>query len=178
LLLQGGICATEGAAAGLGSTEMKSRTLSVKFRFRAAAALLAWSCLLAGAPAVPARAQSPLRSVNEYGRLSLKSSRGATIFEQGSGWGSFGCAVSITLTVDGTLVRASYLAHPHGGSIRGSARAYIRSANKAGAYYSGTIWLHGGTGAYAGASGSASFSGTINRKTYAMSLRIAGRVRL
>lgn len=153
---------------------MRDSTFTVKFRFGAAA--LASLCLLcaqhAGATA------APLRSVDEYGSLTLKSSRGASILEQGRGWGSFDCSVSIRLTVNGTLVTASYLAYPHGGSISGQARARIRSASHAGASYTGTIWLRGGTGAYAGASGSASFDGTIDRKTYAMSLRIAGRVRL
>lgn len=156
---------------------MSRRTFTVKFGHVSTIALAgACLCLQARPPAAGAR--PPLRSVNEYGALKLKSSHGATLLEQGSGWGTFGCEVTITLTVDGTLVRAGYLAHPRGGSISGSARAYIRSATKSGAYYSGTIWLHSGSGAYAGASGSASFSGTIDRSTYAMSLRIAGRMRL
>jgi hypothetical protein len=145
-------------------------------RFRFGAAVLASLCLMSLQHA-DAGATS-LRSVNEYGSLTLKSSKGASILEQGHGWGSFDCRVTINLTVSGTLVTASYTAYPHGGSIRGQAKAYIRSASKAGASYTGMIWLHGGSGAYAGASGSASFDGTINRKTYAMSLRIAGRVRL
>jgi hypothetical protein len=149
-------------------------TFTVRVRF--GAAVLASLCLfLLGQADADAAA---LRSVNEYGSLTLKSSKGASILEQGRGWGSFDCAVTISLTVSGTLVTASYTAHPHGGSISGQAKAYIRSASKAGASYTGTIWLHGGSGAYAGASGSASFDGTINRKTYAMSLRISGKVRL
>lgn len=154
--------------------------LSLTVKVRNALVLMA-GLLSSVAPAVlpeSATATASSRYVNEYGSLKLKSSRGATILEQGSGWGSFDCGVSIKLTVDGTLVTASYFAYPHGGELRGSARAYIRSASKAGAYYSGTIWLQGGSGAYAGASGSASFTGTIDRKTYAMSVRIAGRVRL
>lgn len=108
----------------------------------------------------------------------MQHSSGATIYEQGSGWGTFRCSASIQLRVSGTLVTASYLASCRGGSIRGSARARIRSATTRAASYNGTIALQGGTGRFAGASGSASFDGTINRTSYAMSLHIAGRVRL
>lgn len=153
---------------------MRCSTFTVGFRL--GAAVLASLCLFSLQHADAGAAS--LQSVNEYGSLALKSSKGASILEQGHGWGSYDCSVSISLTVSGTLVTASYTAYPHGGAIRGQAKAYIRSASKAGASYTGTIWLHGGSGAFAGASGSASFDGTINRKTYAMSLHIAGRVRL
>jgi hypothetical protein len=153
---------------------VRGSTFTVRFRF--GAAVLASLCMVLSQHADAGAA--PVRSVNEYGSLTLKSSAGASILEQGHGWGSFDCGVSIRLTVSGTLVTASYTAYPHGGSLRGQARAYIHSASRAQASYSGTIWLHGGSGAYAGASGSASFDGTINRKTYAMTLHISGRVRL
>lgn len=168
--------------ATLRSDTLESAALRSAVHRPALALVLAAVCtlvfLLAGPAPASARAHASTRSVNEWGALKLKSSRGANILEQGYGWGSFKCGVRIILKVSGTLVTASYLAYPHGGSIAGAARAYIRSASKNGAYYSGTIWLHGGTGSYRGAAGRASFSGTIDRKTYAMSVHIAGRVRL
>lgn len=108
----------------------------------------------------------------------MQSSKGATIAEQGNGSGTFRCTVSIQLTLSGTLVTASYLAHPHGGSIRGTARAHIHSTSTTAAVFSGTITLEGGTGSYVHASGTGVFQGTINRTSYAMSIHITGRLRL
>jgi hypothetical protein len=133
--------------------------------------------LALGAPA-RAEASSPLTSVNEYGSLALEHSKGSTIDERGRGSGTFACAVYIQLTLSGTLVTAKYSAYPHGGSILGTATAHIHTATTKSASYSGTITLNSGTGSYAHASGTASFSGTISRTTYAMTVRVAGRLHL
>lgn len=130
------------------------------------------------ASAAPAGATPALTTVNEYGSLSLEHSKGSTIDEGGRGSGTFDCAVYIQLTLSGTLVSAKYSAYPHGGAILGTATAHIHSATTQSAYYSGTITLNDGTGSYAHAAGIASFQGTISRTTYAMTVRIAGRLRL
>jgi hypothetical protein len=143
----------------------------------------ALSCLaLAGglAASVPATAvaRPALASVNEYGKLAIQNNKGATIDEKGTGWGSFNCSVVISLTLKGTLVTASYTAYLQGGSISGTATAHIHSATTAVASFSGTITLSRGTGSRAGASGTASFAGTISRTTYAMTTHIFGKLRL
>lgn len=134
--------------------------------------------LLALAAAASADASPPLTNVNEYGSLSLEHNKGSTIDERGRGSGTFNCNVYIQLTLSGTLVTAQYSAYPHGGSIVGNATAHIHSATTQSASFSGTITLDRGTGSYAHASGTASFSGTISRTTYAMTVRVAGRLRL
>jgi hypothetical protein len=130
-----------------------------------------------GAPLAAAAGTKP-SSVNEYGRLTIQSSKSSTIDEKGSGWGSFNCSVAIELTLSGTLVSSHYTAYLEGGSISGTATAHIHYASTATAYFSGTITLDGGTGSHAHASGTASFSGTINRTSYAMNTHITGRLRL
>jgi hypothetical protein len=142
-------------------------------------ALLSMTALLA-IPAAHARAASspPLSTVDEYGRLALQSSKGASIDEKGVGWGSYNCSVAIELTLSGTLVSSRYTAYLQGGSIKGSATAHIHYASTAVAYFSGTITLSSGTGSRGHASGTADFSGTINRTSYAMSTHIVGRLRL
>ncbi|HEV3047052.1 MAG TPA: hypothetical protein VGY13_06780 [Solirubrobacteraceae bacterium] len=134
--------------------------------------------LLALAAPAAAGAGPPLTNVNEYGSLSLEHSKGATIDEHGRGSGTFDCSVYIQLTLSGTLVSAHYSAYPPGGSIVGLASAHIHTATQKFAYFSGTITLDSGTGSYVHASGTASFQGTISRSTYAMSVRVAGRLRL
>jgi len=126
----------------------------------------------------PAGAGSGLTSVNEYGRLQMQSSKGTSIAEKGTGWGTFNCSVEIGLTLSGTLVTASYTAYLQGGSVSGSATAHIHSATTTAASFSGTISLDRGTGSRAHASGTADFAGTINRTSYAMSTHITGRLRL
>jgi hypothetical protein len=130
------------------------------------------------APLAPARASSTLTSVNEYGRLQKQNSSGANIDEQGVGWGSFNCSVLMELTLSGTLVTAKYTAYLSGGSISGTATAHIHSATKTAAQFSGTITLQHGTHGRSGASGTADFSGEINRTSYAMSTHMTGKLRL
>jgi hypothetical protein len=128
--------------------------------------------------ATPASAGASLTSVNEYGRLRLESHNGSTINEKGVGWGSFNCSVLISLTLSGTLVTASYTAYLQGGSISGTATAHIHSATTTAASFSGTISLKHGTRSRAHASGTARFSGTINRTSYAMTTHITGKLHL
>ena len=129
-------------------------------------------------PMARAAARPALTSVNEYGSLRMQSSKGSTIAEKGTGWGTFNCSVVIELTLSGTLVTAQYTAYLRGGSISGTARAHIHSATTRAAAFSGTISLSRGTGSRAHASGTAGFSGTINRTSYAMTTHITGRLRL
>jgi hypothetical protein len=142
----------------------------------------AGACLSVIAPALlggsSAHAQSKLTNVNEYGSLTLENNRGTTLDERGRGTGTFSCAVYIQLTLSGTLVTAKYSVYPHGGSIVGTATARIHSATTKAAYFSGTITLKNGSGRYADPSGTASFTGTINRSSYAMTVRVAGGLRL
>jgi hypothetical protein len=144
----------------------------------AAAAGDGWVGSQSFSPLTRARASSALTSVNEYGRLQKQNSSGANIDEKGVGWGSFNCSVLMELTLSGTLVTAKYTAYLSGGSISGTATAHIHSATKTAGYFSGTITLQHGTRSRAGASGTADFSGEINRTSYAMTTHITGKLRL
>jgi hypothetical protein len=133
---------------------------------------------LLSALALPASTAASTTSVNEWGSLRMQSHNGSTVEEKGVGWGTFNCSVVIALTISGTLVTANYTAYLQGGSISGAATAHIHSATTKAALFSGTISLERGTGSRAHASGTAGFSGTINRTSYAMTTHIAGRLRL
>lgn len=120
-----------------------------------------------------------LSTISEHGSLVIHGKgSGSTIDEHGRGWGSFDCNVTIRLTLSGVHVTGRYTAYPRGGSITGIAHATIHSATSSAAHFTGTIQLDGGSGRYRHSSGRASFDGSIDRKTYAMSLYISGRVRL
>src|ERR1039458_4644999 len=158
---------------------MKEGCLSMypmRFKNFAPACLLA--LLLAGPLASVAPASPALTSVNEYGRLQKQNSSGQNIDEKGVGWGSFNCSVVMELTLSGTLVTAKYTAYLSGGSISGTATAHIHSATKTTGYFSGTITLRGGTRGRTHASGTADFSGAINRPQFNMNTHITGKLRL
>jgi hypothetical protein len=162
-----------GARPGVWEARRNTRVL-----MRASRAPLCLLLLLALALAPAADAGPALTSVNEYGRLQIQAHKGSTIDEKGVGWGTFNCSVVIALTLSGTLVTANYTAYLQGGSVTGTATAHIHSATPQAAAFSGTISLSRGTGSRAHASGTASFSGTINRTSYAMTTHITGRLRL
>jgi hypothetical protein len=129
-------------------------------------------------PLARARVSSAYTPVNEYGELKKESSSGTTINEKGIGTGSFHCSVVMEMTLSGTLVTAKYTAYLSGGSISGTATAHIHSATKTTGYFSGTITLHGGTRGRTHASGTAKFSGEINRIYFNMKTHITGDLRL
>jgi hypothetical protein len=129
-------------------------------------------------PVARAASNSPFTYVNEWGRLQKQSSKGYEIDEKGVGWGSFNCSVLIQMTLSGTLVTAGYTAYLQGGAIECAAIAHIHRASTEYGYFSGTITLRHGTGSRSGAAGTATFAGTINRTSYAMSTHIVGRLRL
>lgn len=117
-------------------------------------------------------------SVNEYGNLRMQYSKGTTIAEKGICWGTFNCSVAMRMTLSGTLVTAGFTAYLKGGTIGGVARAHIRTATTKDAYFSGTLTLQGSTGSHSHASGVAVFQGTIDRTSYALSIRVIGKLRL
>jgi hypothetical protein len=145
---------------------------------------LALACLpasVAAASAGPltrASASSALTSVNETGELEKETSSGTTIDEKGIGKGTFHCSVVMEMTLSGTLVTAKYTAWLSGGSITGTATAHIYEATKTIGYFKGTITLRGGTRARTHASGTAKFSGEINRIYFNMKTHITGNLRL
>lgn len=130
------------------------------------------------APLTRARASSAYTSVNEVGELKKENSSGTTIDEKGIGKGTFNCSVVMEMTLSGTLVTAKYTAWLSGGSISGTAIAHINSATKTIGYFSGSITLHGGTRGRTHASGTAKFSGEINRIYFNMNTHITGNLRL
>lgn len=144
-----------------------------------AASPLAAPALASGSTLGPAADIARLSTIHEHGSLAIHGKgSSSTIEERGRGFGSFDCNVSIRLTLSGVHVSGRYTAYPRGGSITGVAHATIHSATSSAAHFTGTIRLDGGSGRYAHASGRASFDGSIDRKTYAMSIYISGRVSL
>ena len=125
----------------------------------------------AGRNAVAARTLS----LNETGHLHRTSSSGLKLNEQGSASGTIKGTIYIHLdVVSPNRVTAEVNIYPSGGSLTGSGSASYR-VNGGTASFSGTMSIKRGTGSYAHAHGSGlSFSGTIQRLSGSVTVRLSG----
>lgn len=170
------------AFAGARST---SRTRAARPRVPAvlsALTLCAATAILApaAAQASPAAAHAALGNtyVKEQGQLRVSSrSGGAAIAAQGSASGTFGASLNIDLTIKISQINGSFTAYLKGGSISGSA---VATPHYSGQWVSfkGSLTVKHGTGRYAGASGTASLYGSLNRLQLKLNVQVIGRLRL
>jgi hypothetical protein len=128
----------------------------------------------ADARAATAHAARTINAV-ERAQLHLVSKSGSALLEKGTASGSLPGNVTAQFTV--TLVRVTGLVtiYPRGGSIT---IRVVGSARSAGinATFGGTMSVAGGTGRYAHARGRGTFSGTVNRRSWAATVTARGRV--
>ena len=115
--------------------------------------------------------------LNETARLRLSSKHGFTLNEQGTVSGTVRGTIYVHLTIVSTSrVVAEVNIYPGKGSISGYATAAYRRGSETGSF-SGSMSIERGTGAYQHARGSGlSFSGTIQRSSYAITVQVNGRV--
>jgi hypothetical protein len=116
-------------------------------------------------------------SLNENGDLHLTSRHGFTLNEQGAGTGTISGTIYVHLKIVSTRsVTAEVNIYPSGGSISGYGTASYRREGATG-HFSGSLSVERGTGSYNHAHGSGlSFSGTIQRSNYAVTVHVNGTV--
>jgi hypothetical protein len=132
-----------------------------------AAALIGGGVSSADPSAHAARATHHL-SGTAYFHLVRKS--GNTLYERGTATGSLSGRVSGTFHTSVTKVTGTVTFYPHGGgSLTMTAVGYPQSAGTI-ARFSGNLAVRGGTGRFARATGSGSFTGTANRRTWAITV--------
>lgn len=156
-------------------------------RHLVSASLSALAVCATVATAVPAPAQASSASaraalsstyVKEQGHLHFSSkSGGAAIAEQGSATGTFNATLDIDLTIKISRVTGSFVAYLKGGSISGSASATPHYSGQW-VSFKGSLTIKHGTGSYAGASGTASLYGSLNREQLKLNVQVIGRLRL
>ena len=127
-------------------------------------------------PSAPAH-EARVISLNESGALHLTSRHGFTLNEQGSATGTIAGTIYVHLRiVSSSRVTAEVNIYPRGGSISGNGTAGYRHEGATGSF-SGSMSIDRGTGTYNHAQGSGlSFSGTIRRSDYAVTVHVRGRV--
>jgi hypothetical protein len=129
-----------------------------------------------GATARPATAVAARTvTLNETGHLRLTSSKGLTLNEKGTASGTIRGSIYIHLNVSSSnRVTAEVSIYPKGGSLsgRGSASYHVSGAN---ALFNGTLAISRGSGSYAHAHATGlRFTGTIQRKTDAVTVHVSG----
>lgn len=125
----------------------------------------------------PAAHASKTVSLRESGDLHLTSRHGFTLNEQGTGTGTISGTIYVHLKIVSTKeVTAEMNIYLKGGSITGEASAAYRREGAIG-HFAGSLSIVRGTGSYANAHGSGlSFSGTIQRSNYAVTVHVSGAV--
>jgi hypothetical protein len=114
----------------------------------------------------------------ENANLKLISEEGAALVERGHATGTYNAPVTSTFTIHPKAVTATVTVYPHGGSITGVAQTNYVVQNSTG-YFGGTFTITHGTGSFKGASGkSLGISGTINRYSFAITVKAHGEVNL
>jgi hypothetical protein len=123
----------------------------------------------------PTVGEARTSTLNESGRLHLTSKQGFTLNEQGSASGTITGAIYIHLHLTSTSkVTADVSIYPSAGSLSGSGSATYRVEGGY-AVFSGTLAITRGSGKYAHARASAlRFTGTIQRRSDAVSVRLSG----
>ncbi|MFZ1153813.1 MAG: hypothetical protein WAN93_02790 [Solirubrobacteraceae bacterium] len=116
-------------------------------------------------------------TMSESSNLHLTSRQGFRLNEHGSASGTVTGTIYVHLTIVSTSrVTAEVNIYPHGGSISGYASAKYQRGTSTGAF-SGSISINRGTGKYNHVHGKGlSFSGTIARSNYAITVHVNGTV--
>ncbi|MGA9284172.1 MAG: hypothetical protein WBV85_01900 [Solirubrobacteraceae bacterium] len=125
----------------------------------------------------PAARESKTVSLRESGNLHLTTRHGFTLNEQGAGTGTISGTIYVHLKIVSTKeVTAEMNIYLKGGSITGEAGAAYHREGAIG-HFAGSLSIVRGTGSYANAHGSGlSFSGTIQRSNYAVTVHVSGTV--
>lgn len=117
-------------------------------------------------------------TLHETGNLHLVSHHHTQLVEEGHGTGTLSGSIIVKITLAFSQASITFTAYPStGGTVigRGEGKLYAggRKAN-----FSGTATITGGTGRYAHASGhNIHLAGTLQRKTFALYVRVEGKMR-
>lgn len=128
----------------------------------------------AGLAAAPAHAKTI--KVVEHVRLSLVRQSGSTLDLRGTARGTLSGDVLARFDVRLLSVTGLVTIYPKGGgslsfSVSGHARSTAVRAR-----FSGSVTVTGGSGRWAGAKGRGTFSGVVNRRTWAATATVRARI--
>lgn len=155
----------------------RGRTLATVVAVISLLALVA-SGLAAAALAAPSAhaARRHAHHITGTAYLHLVRKSGNTLYERGTATGTLSGSVSATFVTSVTKVTGTVTFYPRsGGSLTMSAVGYPQSAGTI-ARFTGSMAVRRGTGRYARAVGSGTFSGTANRRTWAITVHASATI--
>jgi hypothetical protein len=108
--------------------------------------------------------------------LHLTKKSGNVIYEKGTATGTLPGTVSARFVTGVTKVTGTVTFHPYsGGSLTLTAVGYPQSASTI-TRFNGNVAVRSGTGRFRNALGSGTFTGTANRKTWAVTVHATARI--
>lgn len=115
-------------------------------------------------------------NVTENANLTLVRKSGSVLYEKGTATGTLPGRVTARFEVRLTTVTGTVTIFPtSGGSLTININGQATSAGTV-AGFRGVMAVRSGTGRYARARGSGTFSGTVNRRTWAATVRATARL--
>jgi hypothetical protein len=111
-------------------------------------------------------------NVTDTAHLRYIRESGSLLIEEGVATGGLPGTVKVRFDV-GPTVTSSFTIYTRGGSIAGNGSGVLHGTGVT-ASFGGTMTVSHGTGRYAHAHGRGGFYGTINRKTYALTVQTTG----
>lgn len=126
--------------------------------------------------AFSAAAAAKTIAVSERADLRLSRRDGSTLYERGTARGTISGPVTAVFNVGITRVTGTLTAYSGRSTITFTFTGAPTSTRGARVAFKGSMRVVGGTRRYADARGRASFTGTVNRRTWAATVRANGRL--
>ena len=142
---------------------------------RRLAALAAATATIAAA-AAPAPAAAKTINVTEDASLHLTRRNGSTLYERGTARGTISGPVTAVFNVGITRVTGKVTVFSGRNALTFTLSGTPTGQRGPRATFKGTMRVVGGTRRYRNASGTATFTGTVNRRTWAATVRASGRL--
>lgn len=144
----------------------------------ALAALVLALCAGGVSSAAPSAHAAKRRTLNLSGTITLHLTRksGNVIYERGTAGGSLPGTVSARFVTGITKVTGTVTFHPYsGGSLTLTAVGYPQSTSTI-TRFNGNVAVLKGSGRFKNALGSGTFTGTANRRTWAVTVHATARI--
>lgn len=129
----------------------------------------------AGAPAAPTATAARQVNATEHVTLTLVNKTGTKFQHKGKATGTVAGSVTSQITLTSLSIAGTVTVRAKGGTLKLKIRGAARSGGLR-AKFDGTASMVGGTGRYAKARGGGTFSGVVNRRSWAATLDARGKM--
>ena len=136
-----------------------------------------WAAGPAAAPASPTAHATGKLSATEHVSLTLVEKTGTSFRHKGRATGTIAGSVTSKIALTSLSISGTMVVHAHGGTLRMKVSGTARSGGLR-SKFDGSATMTGGTGRYARARGKGTFTGVVNRRTWAATLDAHGSLTL